>query len=239
MLYFHHKTHSPFENLAWDEALLNWAENDLGQESLRIWESSCPFVTLGYSNKQESEAHLSFCHEKNIPVLRRISGGGTVLQGPGCLNFSVVLGYNQSPALTSITKSHEYVLGKIHEALEKLGITGTRFEGQSDLTWKGRKFSGNAQRRKKQFLLHHGSLLLNADLNLIEKTLKMPSKQPDYRRQKSHTDFLINLKLNSDQVAEKIRQEWNAESNHQHDLTPEVQKLVSEKYTKKSWNEMF
>lgn len=239
MLYFHHKELSPFENLAWDEALLEWAENGQGGESLRIWQSSQLFVVLGYSNKKDAEVFLPFCQESNIPVLRRISGGGTVLQGPGCLNFSVVLDYGHSPALSSITNSHQYILEKIQKALRSLNIQNTAFQGQSDLTWKGKKFSGNAQRRKKQFFLHHGSVLLNMDIALIEKTLRMPSKQPDYRQKKNHTDFLINLKLDPDQFSEAIRKEWSALPHSTPDLHSEISKLIEEKYSQKSWNEMF
>src|SRR5689334_4969218 len=88
---------SPSLNLALDEALLDQCEEGSSDEVLRFWEPREPFVVLGYSNKVLSEVNLSYCRENNIPVLRRTSGGGTVLQGPGCLNYSLVLASERRP----------------------------------------------------------------------------------------------------------------------------------------------
>ena len=77
---------SPAENLACDEALLDWCESGDGVECLRFWESPEPFVVVGYANKVETEVNVAACEARKIPILRRCSGGGTVVQGPGCLN---------------------------------------------------------------------------------------------------------------------------------------------------------
>src|SRR5258708_4722571 len=82
---------SPEENLACDEALLESAEAGPGFELLRVWEPAAYFVVVGYANKAAAEANLPFCKANDIPVLRRCTGGGTVLQGPGCINYSLIL----------------------------------------------------------------------------------------------------------------------------------------------------
>ncbi len=69
------------ENLAGDEALLDGCEEGGSDEILRFWEPRQYFVVLGYPNKVSAEVNLDSCRTLGIPVLRRCSGGGTVLQG--------------------------------------------------------------------------------------------------------------------------------------------------------------
>src|SRR4051794_13262168 len=92
---------SPAANLALDEALLDACEIG-GAEVLRFWESPKYFVVVGYSNKVDTEVNVSECRKRNVPVLRRCSGGGTVLQGPGCLNYSLILNFDTDPKLQTI-----------------------------------------------------------------------------------------------------------------------------------------
>src|SRR5215831_6230774 len=77
---------TPAENLACDEALLDACERNGSGEVLRFWEPHGYFVVVGYGNSIATEVNLAACEAERIPVLRRCSGGGTVLQGPGCLN---------------------------------------------------------------------------------------------------------------------------------------------------------
>ena len=77
---------SPAENLACDEALLEECESAEHPGFLRFWESPVHFVVLGYGKALEKEVFREECARLEIPILRRCSGGGTVLQGPGCLN---------------------------------------------------------------------------------------------------------------------------------------------------------
>ena len=58
---------------------------------LRFWEPNKPFVVVGYANQAAREVDLEACRKLGIPVFRRCTGGGTVLQGPGCLNYSLDL----------------------------------------------------------------------------------------------------------------------------------------------------
>src|SRR5262249_34075225 len=90
------------ENLALDEALLLEAEADRGGELLRIWEWPAPAVVLGAACRLVEEVDADACRADGVPILRRASGGGTVLLGAGCLCFSLVLAYNRDPALREI-----------------------------------------------------------------------------------------------------------------------------------------
>jgi len=111
---------TPEENLALDEALLASAEGGAGpaseREVLRFWESPEPFVVLGVSEKL-SGVKLDACEAAGVPVLRRSSGGGTVVQGPGCLNVALILSLEARASLRDVTRSYAEVLGRTASAL--------------------------------------------------------------------------------------------------------------------------
>ena len=88
-----------------------------------------------------------------IPVLRRSSGGGTVLQGKGCLNFSLVLSKEYNPHIGDLRKSYQFILGKVVTVLELLGIE-SKVHPVSDiaLAENRKKISGNAQKRSKKYI---------------------------------------------------------------------------------------
>jgi len=87
---------------------------------------------------------------------------------------------------------------------------GAEVRGHSDLTLGDLKFSGNAQRRKRRYLLFHGSFLLNLDIEHIERLLPMPSREPDYRHHRAHREFLMNVSLAGRNIQDALRQTWNA-----------------------------
>ena len=163
----------PAYNLACDEALLDLCEEGESGEVLRFWEPREHFIVLGYSGKVDSEVNLPFCEARRIPIFRRVSGGGTVLQGPGCLNYALVLSMTKHKSLGSLTESHRFILGRHKEILEPLLKQQVHILGQSDLVLDNLKFSGNAQRRKKRFLLYHGTFLTSLDLELMEKRFRI------------------------------------------------------------------
>src|SRR5215470_19204848 len=90
---------TPAENLALDEALLLEAEAGRGGEVLRFWEWPLPAVVLGAGGRLAEDVDEAACRADVVPILRRSSGGGTVLLGNGCLLFSLVLAYDRSPLL--------------------------------------------------------------------------------------------------------------------------------------------
>ena len=108
----------PEENLACDEALLDAAEEDGAAEILRFWEPAKPFVVLGYSNKISTEVDTAACDSLRIPVFRRPSGGGTVLQGPGCLNYSLILEIKPGP-LSTLTATNHFIMERNRDAVQR------------------------------------------------------------------------------------------------------------------------
>src|SRR5262249_19628800 len=158
-------------NLALDETLLLDAEQGQGGEVLRLWEWPTPAVVLGAGCRLVEDVDEARCRADGVPILRRSSGGGTVLLGRGCLLYSLVLAYARAPALHEIRPSYAYILDRIGQALAGL-LPRIEQPGTSDLASDGRKFSGNAQQRKRTHLLHHGTLLYDFDLELIGRYLR-------------------------------------------------------------------
>ena len=184
----------PESNLAYDEALLLEAEKGKIPECVRIWESPTYFVVLGLTSKIKKDVIVSQCRKENIPILRRASGGGTVLQGPGCLNYSLILSTENNEKLKNINSSYRWILKKLQSAIQAKGLS-TMYCPISDLSIDGKKFSGNAQIRKKHFLLHHGTILYQFNISQMGMVLCHPPKEPDYRRGRDHRDFITNIPL--------------------------------------------
>src|SRR5438552_1825728 len=230
---------TPSENLACDEALLDFCEAGLVGELLRFWEPAQYFVVVGYGNRVATEVNLPYCQRNSIPILRRCTGGGTVLQGPGCLNYSLILRADSSGPLHSIAAANAFILKRHQAALAALLQAQVEMQGHTDLAIGGFKFSGNAQRRRKRFLLFHGSFLLHLDLSLIETTLPLPARQPDYRRNRSHSDFLINLNLPGATVKAALLKTWDATEPLAETPSAQIANLAREKYNREEWNFKF
>ena len=238
---------SPAENLACDEALLDWCEAGDGEEVLRFWESPEHFVVVGYANKVASEVNVTACKTKGIPVYRRCSGGGTVLQGPGCLNYTLVLRIREDDPLRNIASANRFIMNRNQAAIQSLFLNSKLQTPDSEISVRGHtdlcvgdlKFSGNSQRRRKSFLLFHGTFLLNFGLALVDEVLQMPSKQPGYRKRRTHLQFLTNLNLPAYNVKAALRDAWHAFSPLKNPLIRKTAVLARDKYTSPDWNQKF
>jgi lipoate-protein ligase A len=228
---------TPEENLACDEALLDLCEDGVASEVLRFWEPSQYFVVVGYANKVAHEVHDAFCEFSGIPILRRCTGGGAVLQGPGVLNYSLIL--RTEGDLHNIPATNNVILKRHQAALATMLKAPVEIQGHTDLAIGGLKFSGNSQRRKKNCLLFHGSILLHLDIEQVEKTLSFPSKQPDYRLGRSHSDFLMNLKVPSELIKNTFRMTWNASQPLPQFPADQIAALARGKYSRPEWSFKF
>jgi lipoate-protein ligase A len=221
-------------NLALDEALLLEAEAGEAGEVLRVWEWPRPAVVLGSGCSVAEEVEQARCRTDGVPILRRSSGGGTVLLGPGCLLFSLVLDYERHPELTEIRRSYGFILGRLCQSLDGT-LPDVSCRGTSDLAAGERKFSGNAQQRKKRFLLHHGTLLYAFDLALVARYLRPPPRQPEYRAGRQHDDFLCNLPTTVNDLKDRLARAWGATTSGAPVPLPLVERLVEDKYATSSW----
>jgi lipoate-protein ligase A len=222
------------ENVALDEALLLAAESGHGGEVLRLWEWPAPAVVLGSGGRLGDDVDEAACTAEDVPILRRSSGGGTVLLGRGCLLYSLILSYQRDAALSDIRASYRFILDRIGQTLAN-GVGLIERAGISDLVFAGRKFSGTAQQRKRSFLLHHGTLLYDMDLSRIPRYLREPPRQPDYRGGRGHLAFLCNLPLSGAEVKDRLRRAWEADTALSTWPAEEVRRLIAEKHGAEGW----
>lgn len=222
-------------NLALDEALLEAAEEEQGDDVLRLWEATRHAVIVGRSSRVQDEVAVAYCQQAGLPILRRCSGGTAVVIGPGCLMYAVVLSYERYPALRMVDAAHRYVLSKVAAAVRRAGIPAD-LQGTSDLTVAGRKFSGNSLRCKREHLLYHGTLLCHYSLELISRSLRTPPRQPDYRAGRLHSDFVMNLGLDVKTLRTEMAREWEAEEEFVVWPEEHCQRLQAERYDQASWN---
>ena len=244
------KLTAPAQQLAADEAVLDWCEAGCGGETLAFWEPHEPFVVVGYANKVATEVNVAACAARGVPIFRRCSGGGAVVQLPGGLNYSLILRITENTPTRNITAANRFIMerncGAIQAALGAPPPTVT-VRGHTDLAlaWPGMapatflKVAGNSQRRRKHFLLFHGTLLLNCDLPLISEFLRLPSLQPDYRAQRPHAEFVANLKLPVAVVQTTLARAWGAKAELAQPPLAEIEKLAREKYATDAWNHKF
>ncbi len=233
---------SPEEAIALDELLLLKAESGELRETLRLWSSEEYFVVVGRAGKVAEECFSGRCRERGIKIIRRISGGGTVLQGPGCINYSVVLSYERDGRFKDIRYSYRRILQNIADAFKSKGHDMEVFP-VSDLAMNGKKVSGNAQARKRKYFLHHGTFLFGFDPDMISLCLRHPPAEPEYRRGRAHGDFLTNISITGTELEETVKKIFLP-----HDTAPykpasddlkALRELIAAKYSKDEWNLAF
>ena len=238
MKYLDRAFDDPAHNLACDEALMELVETgQVKHEILRVWEPVQYFVVLGHANSIRAEVNFSACQEDRVTVLRRMSGGGAVLQGPGCFNYSLFL--NATHRFRTVKEGFRYVLERHKKIVQALTGLEVALEGISDLAIGARKFSGNAQYRKSRAVLIHGTFLLDFDLSLIGRYLQLPSKQPAYRQNRSHLEFLTKLPVRSAELRERLQESWSARTALDKIPIDRIDMLVQQRYGGKEWSEKF
>jgi lipoate-protein ligase A len=203
-------------DLAQDEALFRALE-DAGRagidtapyETLRFWEAAGLAVVVGRGGRIEEEVDARACAAAGVPVHRRVTGGGAVLLGPGCLCFSLVLSYERWPPLRNVAAGHRLIVGSLAHAL---GVPGLVVRGDSDLALGDRKVSGSAQLRGRHGVLHHGTLLHAFAPQVLCRFLSEPRRRPSYRGRRRHADFVANLPLSVPEMKSRLAAAWKAEA---------------------------
>jgi lipoate-protein ligase A len=181
--------------LARDLAMLDAVEAG-GRPAFRTWATELATVVVGRGVRIPEEVDETFCREAGIPIVRRPSGGRSVLIGPGTLQYTFVLPISLAQDLASIPGTKRLCNRLLIAALAHAAVRTSKTiveDASGDLVVGGRKFAGVALRRRRNAVLLHGTLLLDADVELIARALHHPVREPAYRAGRGHTDFLANF----------------------------------------------
>ncbi|MDH3285080.1 MAG: hypothetical protein OEQ13_10095 [Acidobacteriota bacterium] len=172
-----------------DEDLIDAVERDRSMR-VRVRREGGVSVVLGRGSKATEELDVAACLADGVPILRRRGGGCAVLLDPGNLIVSVV---RPLPGLTGISTHFEWLSAWLADVLAGLGIRGVAHEGTSDLAVGGRKIGGSCIFRRKDLLYYSTTLLVEPRIDLIERYIAHPPREPEYRRGRPHREFLRGL----------------------------------------------
>ena len=227
----------PYFNIAAEEYFLKEFTSDI----FMVWQNSRSII-MGKHQNMSAEINLDFAKEKGIPVIRRLSGGGTVFHDQGNLNYTFIFSGKQD----SLVNYSRYTR-PIIAFLETLDINA-RFVGKSDLKVGHLKFSGNAEHIYRSRVLHHGTLLFATNLDELEKTLDVVEIELHKKYIRSNRSLVTNISSHLTQKMD-IREFKDRlfsfvmdlfENSTIYNLTnhdrDEIELLVEHKYRTKKWN---
>lgn len=229
----------PYFNLASEEYLLEESKGDI----FMIWRNE-KSVIIGKNQNAYGEININFCEKNGIKTVRRLTGGGAVFHDPGNVNFSFI---TDADAVEGIDFSP--FISKVTDALTVFGINAYA-NGRNDIEVRGTKISGNAQcvyncKDGRKRLLHHGTLLFDADMSFLEDALLPRVEKLESKGIKSVRSRVINIKCiegysgpdNSEDFAGAIchlfSDEWTVLRAEEKNG---IEKLARDKYSKWEWN---
>jgi len=176
------ESNDPYFNLAIEELLLRKKKEDY-----LILGINSPSVIIGKHQTPHREINTRFLTEHKIPVIRRITGGGTVYHDAGNLNFTFIKQAEPGKQV-DFRKYTQPVI----DFLASEGVDA-RFEGKNDLKVEGLKISGNAEHVHHNRVLHHGTLLFSTSLNILRNTLRKDTSHYTSRAVESNPSSVANL----------------------------------------------
>lgn len=233
---------SAAEELATDDWFFRQVDQEQGTSGvLRIWELRKYAVILGRGSRLSEEVESTAVQLDDIPVLRRTSGGAAIVAGPGCLMYSLIVNSTgDSGHLRHIRTVHRVILERLIQEFAKQGLAA-EFAGTSDLAVRVsgqlKKISGNSMKLGKRALLYHGTLLYAMDLSVISRWLKLPPRTPDYRRQRTHGDFVTCISTDREVLAGCVMSAFGSQSQVAAPPTDKIQQLVLARFGNRHWTQ--
>ncbi|MFW9794635.1 MAG: biotin/lipoate A/B protein ligase family protein [Candidatus Thorarchaeota archaeon] len=243
-------------NLAIDESLARtMAKIEDKKNTLRFWRADSA-VVIGRFQCVHEEVNLAFCEANGIAIARRFTGGGTVYQDPGNLNFSICVDKKEDYVPKSLKYAYEKFIGSIASSLNSLDIPAIYDPVRCCIRIHDLKITGTAGWLKRGVAFLHGTLLINADLNSLRESLSPPANQPIYLRDKSRIrcteskrDLVTNIsaEVTNCPSLEEIKEtivngikSISGQSLKRGELTKEEkdtsQVLYQNRYSKSTWN---
>ncbi len=172
-----------------------------------LWVPDDVYVVLGNSNKPRENLNEEKITEDGIKVYKRPSGGETVVLTPNTLVISIKI---MQKKFADPQRYFRYFNQKIIQGLEKIGVQQLNYKGISDVAIKSKKILGSSIYRKRQAVFYHAVLNVSEPVETIERYIKHPTKEPDYRKGRSHKEFVTSLhnegySFSIDQIYESLK----------------------------------
>lgn len=231
--------------MAIDEAILNSAINGLSENTIRFYTWRPSAISIGFFQSMKEEVDVDVAKKSGVDLVRRYTGGGAVFHQHE-LTYSLLISEKDLPS--DIIKSYEHICRGIILGLADLGVTAS-FSPINDIIVGAKKISGNAQTRKGGYLLQHGTILLDIDVEKMFSLLLVPDEKMKDKLIKNvkervtslyletgknyEEDFLEQVFLSSFSKALGFIPATGELSNHE---LEEAEKLLKEKYENDSWN---
>ncbi len=237
MLCIYNNSNEPYYNMATEEYLFKKFNDDI----FMLWRNDNAII-VGKHQNTLAEINLDYVKQKNIKVVRRLSGGGAVFHDLGNLNFTFIMN-----AGNGLPVDFRKYTEPIIEVLQKMDIPA-KFEGRNDLTIDGKKFSGNAMHVVRNRILQHGTLLFASEMADLSEALKVnPLKYQDksvksVRSRVTNISEYLKTELKIDDFSSMV---MGHIMNKYDDCTlyeltdvdkEEIQKLAKSKYSTWEWN---
>lgn len=153
--------------------------------------TNVPTIVMGMSGKPSQLLEVGPVMEDRIPVIKRFTGGGTVIVDKSTLFVSLICNKDDVPNVQPYPRSVMAWSGSLYDEVFK-SVNGFQLR-ENDYVFGDRKFGGNAQSIIKNRWIHHTSFLWDYDVRNMAY-LKLPSRVPQYRLERDHTDFVCRMK---------------------------------------------
>jgi lipoate-protein ligase A len=225
----------PALTAAADEAILTCRSKGT-QNTLTFYSRDRPTVSLGYFERAAESIDLDLCREKGIEIVRRISGGSAIYTDPGQIVYSVTA--EAGLVLENPKDSYPLICGGVVRALKSLGIDAEH-KPLNDVVVNGRKISGSAQTRKAGFVLQHGTVIVDSDLDMMMRVIRQRPGKPRDKDGMTTVSLELRRSVGMDEVKDALAAGFEAAfgvTMRRGEMTVEegrlAKKLSEEKYRK-------
>ena len=197
------------ENMAIDRAILVTHSKNMVPPTVRFYGWNPPAISIGYFQNLKDEIDLQSCKQYNVDYVRRITGGGAVFH-EGEVTYSLVIQEKHPQISKNILESYGHICQAIIQGLSHLDIEST-YAPINDIIVNGKKISGNAQTRKYQTVLQHGTVLMDVDVDKMFRILKVPNEKikgkliANVKERVTSIKHVKNEKLTFKEVSEALK----------------------------------